>query len=149
MGENPTVKTQPIRIVAEGHRTQTPPLQVVTEGGNPIFSVYGDGTTDFLLKILTKTASHTLELVDAGRMIEMNAAGVNTLTVPPQSDVNFPIGTQIMVSQYGAGQTSIAAGAGVTIRSEGGALNISGQYSVATLIKRDINEWYLVGGITA
>lgn len=79
----------------------------------------------------------------------MNVASANTLTVPLNSIVTFPIGTEINVMQYGAGQTTFVPASGVTIRSNGGALKIAAQYSGATLIKVGTNEWYLIGNITA
>ena len=97
----------------------------------------------------TQTASYTLVLTDkATKYIEMNVASANNLTVPPNSSVAFPLGTQIVIVQYGAGQTTVVAGAGVTIRSSGAKLKLTGQYSAATLIKRATDEWYLIGDIT-
>lgn len=94
-----------------------------------------------------QTDSYTLVLTDADKLIEMNKATANTLTVPPNSAVAFPIGTAILVTQYGAGATTIAAGSGVTIRSAAGALGLSAQYAGASLIKIATNEWYLNGSI--
>lgn len=148
MAETPAIKTQPLRLVAEGHRFDTPALQIVDQGGNPMFSVYGNGVTDFILITVQKAASHTLDISDAGKIVEIDVAVANNVTVPPHSSVPFPIGTQIMISQYGAGQTSIVAGAGVTIRSAEGALKIGAQYAAGTLVKRGPNEWYLFGAIT-
>ena len=97
----------------------------------------------------TQTDSYTLVLADAGKMVEMNKATANNLTVPPNSSVAFPIGTQILIAQYGAGQTTVVAGSGVTIRSASGQLKMTGQYSAASLTKRGTNEWYLFGDLTA
>lgn len=119
----------------------------------------GDGLVSFMQKckdnfdqlfasLLRKTASYTLVLLDAGQHIDMNSGSANNLTVPPNVDVAFAIDDEILVSQYGAGQTTIVAGAGVTIRSKGGALKLTGQYSAATLKKIGTNEWYLFGDIT-
>lgn len=100
--------------------------------------------------INTQTGTtYTLALTDKGKAVEMNNASPNTLTVPPNSDVAFPTTTQIDIAQYGAGQTTIAAGSGVTIRSSGGKLKLTGQYSGATLYKRGTNEWMLFGDIAA
>jgi hypothetical protein len=88
-------------------------------------------------------------LADAHGLVEMNVASANNLTVPNNSTVPFATGTTIDLVQYGAGQTTIVAASGVTIRSSGGKLKLTGQYSAATLIKRGTNEWYLVGDITA
>lgn len=97
----------------------------------------------------TKTASHTLTLTDSGKVVEMNVATVNNLTIPPNGSVAFPIGTIIEIAQLGAGQTTIVPGSGVTIRSPGGKLKIAGQYSSASLRKRATNEWVLNGDIVA
>jgi hypothetical protein len=97
----------------------------------------------------TQTDSYTLVLTDAGKMITMNKATGNNLTVPPNADVAFPLNTRIDIIQYGAGQTTFVAGSGVTIRSSGSKLKLSGQYSGASLWKKGTNEWILIGDITA
>jgi hypothetical protein len=104
----------------------------------------------FLQTVTTnrQTASYTLALADRGKLVEMNVATANNLTVPLDSAVAFPVGTQIDLSQYGAGQTTVVATGGVTIRSAGGALKLAAQYSGATLVKIATNEWYLFGDIT-
>lgn len=91
--------------------------------------------------------AYTLVLSDAATTVETNNAAVNTLTVPPNSEVAFPVGTVVRLVQYGAGQTTVAAGAGVTIRSPGAALKLSGQYAQATLVKRGTDEWILGGNV--
>lgn len=96
-----------------------------------------------------QTASYTLVLSDAYKIVEMNVASANNLTVPPNSSVAFATGTQILIAQYGAGQTTVVAGSGVTIRSSGAKLKLSGQYSGGTLLKIGTNEWYLFGDIIA
>jgi hypothetical protein len=95
-----------------------------------------------------QTASYTLALTDINDLVEMNVATANNLTVPLNSSVAFPIGTKIDIVQYGAGQTTVVATGGVTVRSAGGALKIVGQYSAATLVKIGTDEWYLIGNIT-
>jgi hypothetical protein len=95
-----------------------------------------------------QTASYTLVLGDAGLVIEMNVASANNLTVPLNSSVAFPTGTVIEVMQYGAGQTTVVATGGVTIRSPGGKLKIAAQYGGASLRKIATDEWALEGNIT-
>jgi len=97
--------------------------------------------------ILTKTASHTLVLTDKGAMIEMDVASANTLTVPLNSSVAFPVRSRIDICQIGAGVTSIVATGGVTIRSKDSKLRINGQYSGAYLYKRGTDEWVLIGSL--
>ena len=96
-----------------------------------------------------QTASYTLILSDAGKMVTMTNASANNLTVPPNSSVAFPVNTRIDLIQYGAGQTTIVAGAGVTIFSSGSKLKLTGQYSGASLWKKASDTWVLVGDIAS
>jgi len=93
--------------------------------------------------------TYTLVLADSGKLVEMNNASANTLTVPPNSSVAFPVGSQILVLQTGAGQTTLAAGAGVTVNSKDGNLKLSAQWCAATLIKRATDVWVVVGDLSA
>lgn len=106
---------------------------------------------DFLQKTTldqnTQIASYGLLLTDSGKIVLMNVGSGNNLTVPLNSSVPFAIGTQILVAQYGSGQTTIVATLGVTIRSSGGKLKLNTQYSLATLIKIGTDEWFLAGDI--
>ena len=106
-----------------------------------------DSKTNKLITTNRQTASYTLVLSDADKLVEINNASANNLTVPLNSSVAFSTGTQILLAQYGAGQTTIVATSGVTIRSNGGKLKLNAQYSGATLIKIATDEWYLFGDI--
>jgi hypothetical protein len=106
-----------------------------------------DAKTNKLIVTNRQTASYTLVLSDADKLVEMNVGSANNLTVPLNSSVAFSTGTQILLAQYGAGQTTIVATSGVTIRSNGAKLKLNAQYSGATLIKIAENEWYLFGDI--
>jgi hypothetical protein len=108
-----------------------------------------DAKTNKLIVTNRQTASYTLVLGDADKLVEMNNASANNLTIPLNSSVAFATGTQILLAQYGAGQTTIVATSGVTIRSNGAKLKLNAQYSGATLIKIDTNEWYLFGDIAS
>ena len=93
-----------------------------------------------------ETASYTLVLADDGKIVEMNVASGNILTIPPNSSVAFPVGTQIIVIQTGAGQCTLTAGSGVTLHATPGA-KLREQYSGATLIKRATNTWIAIGDL--
>lgn len=95
----------------------------------------------------TRTSNYVLVLADEGKLVEMNVASANTLTVPPNSSVAFPVGSTVYVRQYGAGTSTITAGAGVTIRSRGSLIDLAGQYAEAVLTKRATDEWVLSGDI--
>jgi hypothetical protein len=108
-----------------------------------------DTKTNKLITTNRQTASYTLVLSDADKLVEMNVGSANNLTIPLNSSVAFPTGTQILLAQYGAGQTTIVATSGVTVRSNGGKLKLNVQYSGATLIKIGTDEWYLFGDIVS
>lgn len=95
-----------------------------------------------------QTASYTLVLADKNKIVEMNNASANNLTVPPNSSVAFPIGAQINILQTGAGQTTIVEGAGVTVNRTPG-LKLRAQWSSATLIKRATDSWVLIGDLSS
>lgn len=94
-----------------------------------------------------KTANYTLTFADINTAVEMNVAGANVLTVPPNSTAPFPLGAVVTVTQYGAGQTTITPGAGVTLRSSS-ALTTRAQYSTVSLRQRALNEWVVAGDLT-
>jgi len=103
-----------------------------------------DSKTNKLVTANRQTASYTLVLSDADKLVEMNVASANNLTVPAST---FSAGTQILLAQYGAGQTTVVAGSGMTIRSNGAKLKLNAQYSGATLVFISGTEAYLFGDI--
>ena len=93
--------------------------------------------------------SYTLVLADAFKLVAMDNASANTVTVPKNSVVAFPIGTRIDLSQDGAGQTTVAPVDGdVTIRTPE-TLKLRKQRAKATLIKRGTDTWDLEGNLEA
>jgi hypothetical protein len=100
------------------------------------------------LVINAQTVSYTLVLGDASKLVEINNASANNLTVPLNSSVAFTVGTQISLLQTGAGQMTVVPTGGVTINATPG-LKLRAQWSSATLIKRATDTWVLVGDISA
>lgn len=99
--------------------------------------------------ILDKTSDYTLILSDDGKLVQMNSASVNYLTVPLNSAVAFPVGTQITVVQSGTGQTVISpVSGGVTLNSTPG-LKLRARWSTATLVKLGSDSWLVTGDLTA
>jgi hypothetical protein len=107
------------------------------------------GKTILTVKYNRQTASYVLALTDRSLLVEMNVATANTLTVPLNSTVAFDIGTQIDITQIGAGATTITAASGVTIRSFTSYLKLAGQYAACTIVKVATNEWYCFGNLIA
>jgi uncharacterized cupin superfamily protein len=104
--------------------------------------------SDVTLNAQVGTA-YTLVLTDKNKVVTMDNASANVLTVPPNSAVAFPNGSQITVIQKGDGETSFAAGAGVTINSEAGELKLNAKFAAASLIKEATDTWYLIGSLKA
>lgn len=96
--------------------------------------------------------TYTTVLNDNGQVVTMNNASANTLSIPTNASVAYPIGTQINVLQIGAGQTTINAvtSGTTTILSTGAtaaAPKLRARYSMATCIKAATDTWYVVGDI--
>jgi hypothetical protein len=96
--------------------------------------------------------TYTTVLDDNGQVVTMNNASANTLSIPTNASVAYPVGTQINVLQIGAGQTTInAVTSGTTsILSTGAsaaAPKIRARYGMATCIKAATDTWYVVGDI--
>jgi hypothetical protein len=95
-----------------------------------------------------QSASYTLLITDKDKLVEMSNASANNLTIPLNSSVAFPIGSQINILQTGIGQTTVVATGGVTLNGTPG-LKLRAQWSSATLIKRAENTWVLIGDLIA
>lgn len=93
--------------------------------------------------------SYTLALSDWGKIIEMQSGSANIVYIPLNSSVAFPIGTEIQVLQFGAGQTTITPVSGVTTKSKSNQLKIANTYTGVTLVKRGTDDWYVIGNLTA
>ena len=88
---------------------------------------------------------YTLALTDVFNIVYATSA--LTITVPLNSSVAFPIGSQIMLIKTTTGTVSIAATSGVTINAAGGATQIASQYGIAVLIKVGNDSWILGGDV--
>ena len=95
------------------------------------------------------STTYTLVLADHGKLVTSNNASAQTITVPPNSSVAYPVGAEITLTQLGAGQVTIAAGSGVTLYSADSELKTRVQYSTAVLTKIASDTWLVAGDLTA
>ena len=93
--------------------------------------------------------SYTFVLADSATLVTFNNGSAITATIPPNSSVAFPTGTQINILQIGAGQVTVAGGAGVTLRSEASRIKTRAAYAMATIVKLATDEWVVVGNVVA
>jgi hypothetical protein len=94
-----------------------------------------------------KTSNYTFVLGDADGFIYSNSASALTFTIPLNSSVAYPTGTEIHIMRYGTGEISISPTSGVTLVSEGSKRRINAQYQAASLKKLDTNTWVLIGAL--
>jgi len=119
------------------------------------FAVMDGSTVDVTGNVIYNLAretqtgtTYTFVAGDRGKYVTMNNGSAQTVTVPPNSGVAFAVGTQIQVIGLGAGEITMAAGSGVTLRYTPG-LKLRAQYSSCTCIKIATDEWVLVGDLEA
>ena len=92
--------------------------------------------------------TYTLVIADLGKLVTLSNASGITLTVPPSV---FATGNIINIQAIGAGQVTLAQGAGVTITSTGAtasAPKLRAQYSAATIICTASNTFTVVGDLS-
>ena len=92
--------------------------------------------------------TYTLIASDQDKLVTLSNANPITLTIPPSV---FSAGQLINIQQIGAGQVTLAAGAGVTITSTGAtsaAPNLRAQYSAATIICTSSNNFTVIGDLS-
>ena len=99
----------------------------------------------------TQAGNYSLALVDRGRMVSCTNAGAQTITIPANGSVAFPVGTVIAVENQGTTAVSIAITTD-TLRQAGTAntgtrtLAVNG---LCSLVKRAATVWYISGaGVT-
>jgi len=102
-----------------------------------------DNKLDKIITISSKSESYVIENTDLGKLIEMSGGGTITIT----DSSSFPIGFSVDVVQTGSSQVTIA-GTSFTPNATPG-LKLRAQWSSATLIKRALNSWVVLGDLSA
>lgn len=97
--------------------------------------------------ISQKTSNYTLSnLNERDTMIELNSSSDIAVTIPPESSVNYPVGTTLDIMNINTGLVTVVAGSGVTVNATPG-LKLRTQWSSATLLKRASNSWVVYGDL--
>ena len=99
--------------------------------------------------------AYTAALTDAASIITISNGSANTVSIPTNASVAFPVGSSLTIIQTGSGNTTINAvtSGTTTIASNGATSNapkLRTQYSAATAIKiqqTPSEVWYVVGDI--
>jgi hypothetical protein len=102
-----------------------------------------DAKSDKIISISSKSESYVVQDTDLGKLIEMSGGGTVTIT----DSSSFAIGFSVDVVQTGSSQVTIA-GTSFTPNATPG-LKLRAQWSSATLIKRALNSWVVLGDLSA
>lgn len=99
----------------------------------------------------TQAASYTLALTDNGKSIDFTGSTGQTITIPANASVAFPVGATISVTNTTANNLSIGITTD-TLRQAGTAntgTRTLGQYGWATMRKVSATVWLISGsGLT-
>jgi hypothetical protein len=95
------------------------------------------------ITINAQSSNYTIAPIDAGRLIEMSGGGTLTIT----DSASFPIGFYVDVLQTTTSQVTIA-GTSFTPDATPG-LKLRARWSSATLIKRALDSWVVLGDLSA
>jgi hypothetical protein len=103
-----------------------------------------DNKSDKLTLISAKSTSYTVATADLGKLIEMSNGG----TISVEDSASFPEGFTIDILQTGSSQVTVA-GIGSTVINATPGLKLRTRWSSATLIKRTLDVWVLLGDLAA
>ncbi len=91
-----------------------------------------------------QSVSYQLQLSDANNIVRTTGATATNITVPNAATVAWTPQDRVEVEWYGAGQPTIVAGSGVSIRvAGGGSLTYSNRYETGILEYIGADEWVL------
>jgi hypothetical protein len=97
--------------------------------------------------IITKTEGFTLDPLDVSKTILLSTESTMNLTIPLNSTIEIPVGSQYHVVEVGSGITTFSPASGVTVNSKNSQLFIDSQYGKVTLIKISTDVWIAYGDI--
>jgi hypothetical protein len=122
----------------------------ITDGGTTL-TFTADLTSAYRTVRTEAGTTYTYALSDHGVYIRHTNASAITVTVPPNSSVAFPIGTELHGIQGGAGQVTIDNGSGVTINHSGAgadATTRAGNSGWSLIKVASPDTWDLHGDLT-
>lgn len=91
----------------------------------------------------------TLSVGDMGKLVQVTKATAAAVSLPQDSAADIPIGSSCRVQMMGAGQVTIGAGSGATLRKAAATAKVLAQYGVVTVTKIGANTWSVNGELAA
>lgn len=93
--------------------------------------------------------TYTLVAGDVGKIVTLSNAAAITLTLPQDSDATIAIGSSGNLYALGAGQFTVVAGTGATLRLSGLTAKSRAQYAMIGWLKIAANTFALFGDLAA
>lgn len=90
------------------------------------------------------TTAKTLALTDSNTIQNCNNASTQTITIPLNSSIAFPVNTIIIFEQRGAGQVIVVGSGGVTITNPNAT---NGTGSAIYALQETTDSWVIYGGV--
>lgn len=132
-------------------------LPVIQSGNDVSTTTRNIAATPCAINAQTGT-TYTLVLGDANNCVTMNNSSANTVTIPLNASVAFPVGSTVIIEQLGNGATSVSPTAGVTLNygpsygSTTGTVNYlltpNAKFGRLTFQKTATDTWELIGEST-
>ena len=125
--------------------------QVLSKNSNTDMDFTWTEQDDTTISFNAQTGTtYTLVASDVGKIVTLSNGSSITLTVPPSV---FTTGNIINAQQIGAGQVTLAQGAGVTITSTGSgtggnAPKLRAQYSALSIVCTGSNTFTVIGDLS-
>lgn len=143
---NMTVVAAPSGTVVGTTDTQAFTNKTTTPAGAVTNEV---GTNNLPQNTQSANSAYALVLTDAGKHINCtNTGGGQSITVPTNASVAFPIGTAIALVNMGTNTLTITAAVPPTMYwagTTGSGTRTLGLKGIATLLKVDTNTWFISG----
>lgn len=136
--------TSAVQVVAPG----TSGNVLTSNGTTWVSSAAAGGTVSYPQN--AQNGNYTLVLSDAGKHIYSANTGAQTITIPTNASVAFPIGTLITIVNEGTTQIALSA-AGVTIRNNASSTALTAPVispaGAVQLLKVGTNTWKATFGV--
>jgi hypothetical protein len=114
-------------------------VNVYSTGGGIRKVPVGQGAVEVASNVpLPVTATRTLVQDDTGGVLTCNSGSAIVVTIPADTIGQWLGNVAIAIYQAGAGASSFAAGAGVTLR---GTPPTPAQYATHAIMRVGVNEW--------
>jgi hypothetical protein len=109
---------------------------------------YGPSAAPTTISRSVISGNVTLALNQAGTFLYSTTSSAQTVTIPTNASVAFPIGTTINVILNGTGSTALTPAVGVSLYLAGNSTSATrtvSPYGLATLLQVDTDVWFVNG----